>query len=209
MIPRHTEPTDADLFDDLRAEMAIAPSSSFEARVRQRVAGDAIGGRPSWPWVAGLAAAGMVGLVIALVPRGGDNVREPEAAHTVVAAPAVAPAPTVEAARAVEASRAVVAPAPAATIDAPAAPSVSPPAFDPFRDVIIAPDDRLGVAPLVAELERAAAVGDDRIVRELARVLSIDHDDEVRVMALHEPAAIDIAPIGVRRIGDASEGIPR
>src|SRR5690606_11807342 len=37
MIPRHTEPTDADLFDDLMAEMSIEPSYLLEALVRPRV----------------------------------------------------------------------------------------------------------------------------------------------------------------------------
>lgn len=203
MTVRHTDSTEADLLDDLRAEMAIAPSPSFEARVQKRVAHDSIGDRQSWTWVAGLAAAGIIGLVVALVPRGVDDAREPEAAPAVVATPAIEPA------RAVDRARAPVAPAPATIAVSAAAPVSPPPAFDPFRDVIIAPDDRLGVAPLVAELERAAAVGDDHIAREIARVLSIEHDDEVRVVALNEPAAIDVAPIGVRRIGDASEGVPR
>lgn len=204
MTRRPTDATDADLLDDLRTEMGIEPSPSFDARVRQRIANEPAV-RNGWVWAAGLVGAGLLALAIVSLPTRIDETRAPDApARAAAAAPAAAPAVdgSTTAARVVDAPvRAAVPVLPAA------APRVA--AFDPFRDVIIAPGDRLGVRPLVRELERAAAVGDDHVARELARVLALDHDDEVRVVALNEPVPIDVAPIGVRPIGDAFAGMPR
>jgi hypothetical protein len=205
MTPQH------DILDELKAALEIEPSTSFEARVRRRVASASV----TWGTrmrLVQLAATSAAVLGIAAVwfgwARRDDSVQpllDPAApiASRAPAAPLVPkrilPAPTTSLSLTpdvqhsqYDVSRATGAP------DVQNAAAV----FDPFRDVLIPSSEARATGELMERIESGP------LPTALQRALAFNHDD-VRVVALNELAPIAIAPIGVTSDGDASAGLPR